>query len=726
MSNLSLKQALLELLQVVKKNHYTKSEVDEIKTNINENINNEKQELTNTIESVNSTLNSRIDNLSSSQEKALENAINDVKNDTANAYTNKVEYNTHKIEFENFVKNVNALLSSDDTTLDTLQEIVNYIKNNKDLLDGITVNKINYSDIVDNLQTALTNKVLSANQGVVLKQLIDELNNSKANKETIGQLNNLTTTNKSNIVESINEVNTKQNILQPQKPKGTYENLSALQTAYPSGASGVYLTSDNGHWYFWNGTQYVDGGIYQATQINESNIDNILSIYTKKLTPDTTNSIQGYYNDTGYHYDPNYKCATVDITDFNKIKVNVEQGPAVELLWVYDSDNNKSSIGLPLGLSIIDISNYVKMEVNFYDGNYGTLFVLINDINNDIPTIKNEIKSKLNVEEYKGLEKTYSINELELYQDNAFVNTDGSITSTISGRKVYKLDLTDVEYLYIIRGAEDPQVGMGRTFDYDNAKGLFLNTYDTYIKVKGYKYVLLNWWGSNGDDVFAKNIKVVYKNAIDKLYDKNIKSVIKKPFDFNNKNAIFFGDSITKGYTSGTTTTTENYVKLFSEKVGLNYNNQGIAGSTIGVVSGLTNIVDKVKITSNLNNYDYLFVAGGINDWARSVTLSDFSSKLEELCDYLKTNYSGEVIFIAPINHLDIISSGWNNIESEDSYRNIIGRYALKYNFSFVNGGEFNFPQKISAYNNLFYGDGLHPSELGYQLYANSLLTLLC
>lgn len=255
-------------------NYYTKSEVDEIKTNINEKINNEKQELTNTIESVNSTLNSRIDNLSSSQEKALENAINDVKNDTANTYTTKVEYNTHKIEFENFVKNVNALLSSDDTTLDTLQEIVNYIKNNKDLLDGITVNKINYADIVDNLETALTNKVLSANQGVVLKQLIDELNNSKVNKETVGQLNNLTTTNKSNIVESINEVNGKQNFLQPQKPKGTYENLSALQTAYPNGASGVYLTSDNGHWYYWNGSQYVDGGVYQASEIADDSINN--------------------------------------------------------------------------------------------------------------------------------------------------------------------------------------------------------------------------------------------------------------------------------------------------------------------------------------------------------------------------------------------------------------------------------------------------------------------
>ena len=48
-------------------------------------------------------------------------------------------------------------------------------------------------------------------------------------------------------------------------PKGVYDNLSALQTTYPSGASGVYLTSDNGHWYYWNDTAWTDGGVYQSS-----------------------------------------------------------------------------------------------------------------------------------------------------------------------------------------------------------------------------------------------------------------------------------------------------------------------------------------------------------------------------------------------------------------------------------------------------------------------------
>ena len=70
---------------------------------------------------------------------------------------------------------LNALADSDDTTLDQLSEIVSYIKNNKSLIDGITTNKVNVSDIIDNLTSNVTNKPLSAKQGKVLKDLIDTL-----------------------------------------------------------------------------------------------------------------------------------------------------------------------------------------------------------------------------------------------------------------------------------------------------------------------------------------------------------------------------------------------------------------------------------------------------------------------------------------------------------------------------------------------------------------------
>ena len=72
-----------------------------------------------------------------------------------------------------------AVLDSDDTTLDELSEIVAYIKSNKNLIDAITTSKVSVSDIVNNLVTNVTNKPLSAAQGVALKTLIDSLDTDK-------------------------------------------------------------------------------------------------------------------------------------------------------------------------------------------------------------------------------------------------------------------------------------------------------------------------------------------------------------------------------------------------------------------------------------------------------------------------------------------------------------------------------------------------------------------
>lgn len=74
---------------------------------------------------------------------------------------------------------LNALADSDDTTLDQMSEVVAYIKNNKSLIDGITTSKVGVADIVNNLTSNVTNKPLSAAQGVVLKGSIDTLTDSK-------------------------------------------------------------------------------------------------------------------------------------------------------------------------------------------------------------------------------------------------------------------------------------------------------------------------------------------------------------------------------------------------------------------------------------------------------------------------------------------------------------------------------------------------------------------
>lgn len=70
----------------------------------------------------------------------------------------------------------------------------------------------------------------------------------------------------------ISYVDTKVGQIVSGSPKGTYASLSALQIAKPTGDTGIYVTQDNGHWYFWNGTAWTEGGIYQASGIADKSI----------------------------------------------------------------------------------------------------------------------------------------------------------------------------------------------------------------------------------------------------------------------------------------------------------------------------------------------------------------------------------------------------------------------------------------------------------------------
>lgn len=82
-------------------------------------------------------------------------------------------HNDIRLLVQGLTTRLNALADSDDDTLDQMSEIVAYIKSNKSLIDGITTGKVNTSDIIDNLTTNVSNKPLSAAQGVALKTLID-------------------------------------------------------------------------------------------------------------------------------------------------------------------------------------------------------------------------------------------------------------------------------------------------------------------------------------------------------------------------------------------------------------------------------------------------------------------------------------------------------------------------------------------------------------------------
>lgn len=99
--------------------------------------------------------------------------------------TAESKVNTHNVDatahsdirelLKQTVEVVTKLLDCDDETLDQTSEIVAYVKSNKALIDAITTSKVSVDDIVNDLVTNLSNKPLSAAQGVVLKEMIDSI-----------------------------------------------------------------------------------------------------------------------------------------------------------------------------------------------------------------------------------------------------------------------------------------------------------------------------------------------------------------------------------------------------------------------------------------------------------------------------------------------------------------------------------------------------------------------
>ena len=95
--------------------------------------------------------------------------------------------------------------------------------------------------------------------GAILIHNID----AGAHAGIVGTLTNLTTTDKTNLVAAINEVDNHADALASGAPSGTYANLAALNAANPD-HSKIYITLDDGNWCYHNGTAFVAGGVYQT------------------------------------------------------------------------------------------------------------------------------------------------------------------------------------------------------------------------------------------------------------------------------------------------------------------------------------------------------------------------------------------------------------------------------------------------------------------------------
>lgn len=116
-------------------------------------------------------------------------------------------HNDIRLELQAINNRLTAFFDSDEQTLDELSEIVAYITSNKTLIDSITTSKVSVADIINNLTTNVSNKPLSAAQGVILKGMIDTISNNLSNYQPKGDY--LTEAQLEPVRKSVEEANQK-------------------------------------------------------------------------------------------------------------------------------------------------------------------------------------------------------------------------------------------------------------------------------------------------------------------------------------------------------------------------------------------------------------------------------------------------------------------------------------------------------------------------------------
>lgn len=406
-----------------------------------------------------------------------------------------------------------------------------------------------------------------------------------------------------------------------------------------------------------------------------------------------------------------------DGTLISSIKMGTEQ----EIAWKADFDGYV--------VLCFNISNAYSFIGYYSIADYTALPDFVSQNTSDI----SEIEAIINND-------SLPINIADLtFESNGYVATNGDfVAKTSTSHKIMRVDASHLRYIkYQTVQTINAAFGVLKDANGNTLKIFPLDTtsvheYDLSPSDGNVLYISFFNFATTPNPYYATFYAKNYE-TIEEAYDENpvkYHSCVKKPLSFNGKTINFFGDSITYGYIAASGNVeahqaTNQYPKLFAQAVGASYNNYGRTGHTLADTA-YGSIYNDLQ-TYGVSECDFVVVSGGVNDWQTGVTENELKTAMMNICTWLGNNFSGEVIFITPIN-----KAGRNPIttptQTLQNVRNVITQIALEHGYSVVQGWEFPFPTSKDDpyYISAMFQDRLHPTELGYSLYAQALRNAVC
>ena len=329
--------------------------------------------------------------------------------------------------------------------------------------------------------------------------------------------------------------------------------------------------------------------------------------------------------------------------------------------------------------------------------------------------------------------------------ENGIIKDDGSL-STGHGRKHVTLPMRGVKSIKIKNAAGGSISGFSHVvLEFPNSQ------YRAYCPAANSGdltsgKIMLDWLGKIHLNYYSQSASIGATWEIEYFSEEEMQThddqkrrlvnLVRKPLNLGSSDkAMFAGSSVMRGFTSGSTTTNYNLPYWVNEKFNFSsYVNVAVGGSTIASVAGYTQLISQLSGLDT--SYTLLVMYAGQNDYALGVNATDFRNAVKDLCDYINANASNtcKVVFITPIDDggHHMYENTRYTANDEDDYRYIIQEEMMKNDtyarFNIVQGRDFGFPSMASSASAIstFFGDRLHPTELGYKtLMANGFLNAI-
>lgn len=456
---------------------------------------------------------------------------------------------------------------------------------------------------------------------------------------------------------------------------------------------GVWVGSDTGGWYYWNGSGYSYGGSYLPI------IDGSYTDFISKSSGILVNESLDY--STQYL---SYNKYNINISSGNTLVFNFDRIVKIESITFKYDDNttgtyyvyNKYKGEFTLPKNVIGIGYY---KLANRDGEFSMLMRVKNDLN---------IYDKLD---------EYTINNC-----NSFYTINWTPTSVLSNYNLIPLYVKSGTSLMITRSKTNYYINLLVTYS-DNTTAILTN-FLTNVKTKtitltkDVKAFGLYVGANEGDGEIELSFNI--NNTFN--LQKQINELPHLITPITNYGAL--GDSITAQYLTNET----QYIDLIKNALSCNVINYGIAGNRIAKRDGDTSEAMCVRYTDMSNDLDVITIFGGTNDYNAQIPLGTddstdiytFKGALNVLCVGLLNKYTNcqKIGFITPLQRND----DTNLIDYVNAIKTICAKYSIPVLDLYNNGG---ITCKINSTANGYLQDGLHPTAKGQRVIANKILSFI-